>query len=158
MTLPSERIIQNSGLLQSRTLEEFIERQSIEQPLPTHNAFPPTPHALPSIDLHSARHEEQLAAACRDWGFFQIHNHGIPPTLLHRVRAHAHSFFQLPLQQKERAAACRANNFYGYGVAKARTYFPDDWMEAFDMEWKPVLRVRQHVAQVTLPHARFHDF
>ncbi|KAG0589425.1 hypothetical protein KC19_1G020200 [Ceratodon purpureus] len=154
----TEHIIQNSGLLRSRTLEEFVRRQSIEEPLPTHNIFPPTSHALPSIDLHSARPEEQLAVACRDWGFFQIRNHGVPPALLDRLRAHSHSFFELPLQQKERAAACKANNFYGYGVAKARTYFPDDWMEAFDMEWTPVPRVRQHVEQVGLPHTQFHDF
>lgn len=158
MAFPSERIIQNSGLLRSHTLEEFTDRQSIDQPLPMHDAFAPTSQALPCIDLHAAHPEKQLAAACRDWGFFQIRNHGVPLPLLDRLRAHSHSFFQLPLQRKERAAACRANDFYGYGVAKARTYFPDDWMEAFDMEWTPVSRVRQHVERVALPHAQFHDF
>lgn len=156
MSLPSDRILQNSGLLRSRTLDDFHHLQPEESPLPSHNTFSHT--ILPTVDLHSARPDEELAAACRDWGFFQLRNHGIPREVLHRLRAHSHGFFQLPLEQKERAASCSETNFYGYGVAKARTYFPDDWMEAFDMEWTPVCRVRQHLERLQLPQAQFHDF
>lgn len=130
----------------------------MDLPLPSHNMFSASSHTLPTIDLHSAHLGEQVVSACRDWGFFQVHNHGIPPELLNRLRAHAHCFFELPLQQKERVAACKSNNFYGYGVSKARTYFPNDWMEAFDMEWTPISRVRRHVQQVGLAHARYEDF
>jgi gibberellin 20-oxidase len=152
----ANRILLNSGLLQSRTLEEFVLQDS-DQPLPTQNLFSSS-DALPTIDLYCAGAAEQLAAACRDWGFFQIQNHGIPLELLNRLRAHSHSFFELPLEQKERAAACSANNFYGYGIAKGRTYSPNAWMEAFHMEWTPASQVRRHMERIGIPQPQFEGF
>jgi hypothetical protein len=149
MTTPSAAsIIQNSGLLRSHTLADYVNNISHDQP----NISAPTTTTweLPLIDLHSPLAHKSLAAACRDWGFFQLQNHGLPRQVLDGLRTHAHSLFELPLAQKEKAACCEATNFYGYGVVKARTYFPNAWMEAFDMEWTPDRRVRQHVGRIGL--------
>ena len=60
---------------------------------------------------------------------------------LHRLSCRRNSaiptHLQIHVERKEKATCCNATNFYGYGVVKARTYFPNAWMEAFDMEWTP---------------------
>ena len=60
---------------------------------------------------------------------------------LHRLSSRRNSaiptHLQIHVEQKEKTTCCNATNFYGYGVVKARTYFPNAWMEAFDMEWTP---------------------
>jgi hypothetical protein len=43
----------------------------------------------------------KVKAACEDWGFFQLVNHGLPPRLLARVRRVASQFFDLPLVDKQ---------------------------------------------------------
>ena len=159
MTTPSAAsIIQNSGLLRSHTLADYVNNISHEQPNISATTTTSTTWELPLIDLHSPLAHKSLAAACRDWGFFQLQNHGLPRQLLDGLRTHAHSLFQLPLAQKEKAACCNATNFYGYGVVKARTYFPNAWMEAFDMEWTPDRRVRQHVERIGLRGDEFKSF
>jgi isopenicillin N synthase-like dioxygenase len=42
--------------------------------------------------------------ACRDIGFLVIGGHGVPPDLVARTRDTGRAFFDLPLQQKQRAA------------------------------------------------------
>ena len=149
MTTPSAAsIIQNSGLLRSHTLADYVNNISHDQPNISATTTPPW--ELPLIDLHSPLAHKSLAAACRDWGFFQLQNHGLTRQVLDGLRSHARSFFELPLAQKEKAACCNATNFYGYGVVKARNYFPNAWMEAFDMEWTPDRRVRHHVERIGL--------
>ncbi len=55
----------------------------------------------------------QIAEACREWGFFQVTNHGIRLDLIDAVWAKTHAFFALPMQQKERLLRTR-DNPWGY--------------------------------------------
>jgi isopenicillin N synthase-like dioxygenase len=43
---------------------------------------------------------DQVSAACRDWGFFQVVNHGVRGDLIEAVWAEARSFFSLPREEK----------------------------------------------------------
>ncbi|CAL1353280.1 unnamed protein product [Linum trigynum] len=47
--------------------------------------------------------EDELAklhAACRDWGFFQVINHGVAEEVILKMKADVQEFFRLPLQEK----------------------------------------------------------
>jgi len=54
-----------------------------------------------------------VAAACRDWGFFQVTGHGISADLVESVRDCARRFFALPVHEKESILRTR-DNPWGY--------------------------------------------
>ncbi|MCO5547245.1 hypothetical protein L7F22_000690 [Adiantum nelumboides] len=60
----------------------------------------------PAIDLApldtSERHVavSQIGSACRDYGFFQVTNHGVSPSLLGRLLAAADKFYSLPVEER----------------------------------------------------------
>ena len=60
---------------------------------------------------------EKIAAACREWGFFQVVNHGLDDrprgNLLEGVRAQMEAFFGLPRADKEAILRTRENP-WGY--------------------------------------------
>ncbi|KAF8008403.1 hypothetical protein BT93_K2169 [Corymbia citriodora subsp. variegata] len=45
---------------------------------------------------------EKLDAACRDWGFFQLINHGVSCSLLEEVKLGIQEFFKLPMEEKRK--------------------------------------------------------
>lgn len=62
-------------------------------------------------DLHRSVRE-----ACANWGFFQVVNHGVPPSLLAKVQAVSKQFFDLPLETKERLECkLQGDRLLGYG-------------------------------------------
>eukprot|EP00246_Nothoceros_aenigmaticus_P003158 TRINITY_DN14118_c0_g1_i1.p1 TRINITY_DN14118_c0_g1~~TRINITY_DN14118_c0_g1_i1.p1 ORF type:complete len:365 (+),score=62.51 TRINITY_DN14118_c0_g1_i1:45-1097(+) len=40
--------------------------------------------------------------ACKDWGFFQVVNHGVPTALMKQTKELAEEFFALPLEEKQK--------------------------------------------------------
>jgi len=56
----------------------------------------------------------RLSDACKEWGFFQIVNHGIPHSLIDGIKAVAKDFFDLPLEEKQKSAP-QGGNPQGYG-------------------------------------------
>ncbi|XP_027351292.1 protein SRG1-like [Abrus precatorius] len=76
---------------------------------------------IPVIDLALLSYgnkEEllQLDIACKEWGFFQIVNHGIQKELMQRIKDAAAEFFKLPIEEKEKYAM-PSNDIQGYGHA-----------------------------------------
>ncbi|GLJ36466.1 hypothetical protein SUGI_0732310 [Cryptomeria japonica] len=75
-------------------------------------------NSIPVIDM-SILHEntkelEKLASAAQELGFFQVINHGIPGSLMGRMRSVAKGFFQLPMEEKLKY---EMKNNQGYGQA-----------------------------------------
>ncbi|XP_057510911.1 S-norcoclaurine synthase 1-like [Actinidia eriantha] len=58
---------------------------------------------------------EKLHRACKDWGFFQLINHGISETI-EEMKKVTEEFFQLSLEEKMTSAQL-PNNIEGYGQA-----------------------------------------
>ncbi|CAM0144532.1 unnamed protein product [Urochloa decumbens] len=65
-----------------------------------------------------AQEEEasRLRAACEEWGFFQVVNHGVPEQAIEDVKADVEAFFALPLAEKQ-AVAQGPGGIEGYGQA-----------------------------------------
>ncbi|CAO1946478.1 unnamed protein product [Urochloa humidicola] len=80
---------------------------------------------------------EAVAAACRDWGFFQVVNHGVRPELMRAAREAWRGFFRRPLEEKQRYAnSPRTYEGYGsrLGVQKGAVL---DWGDYFFLHIAP---------------------
>lgn len=80
-------------------------------------------NSIPVIDIRQLQHPEtlsQLDEACREWGFFQVINHGIPQDAIDKIFAQAHAFFDLPLETKREISRTRENlwGFYDRELTK----------------------------------------
>ncbi|XP_062181687.1 jasmonate-induced oxygenase 1-like isoform X2 [Phragmites australis] len=72
---------------------------------------------IPVVDLSSPCDPETARAvseACREWGFFQAVNHGVPGELLRRARGVWRGFFHQPMEVKQRYANSPVT-YEGYG-------------------------------------------
>jgi hypothetical protein len=72
---------------------------------------------IPVVDLSSPLDPataRAVSAACREWGFFQAVNHGVPRELLRRARGVWRGFFRQPMEVKQRYANSPAT-YEGYG-------------------------------------------
>ncbi|GLJ27796.1 hypothetical protein SUGI_0545480 [Cryptomeria japonica] len=55
---------------------------------------------LGESDICRQKEMEKIGIACKEWGFFQAVNHGIPQSLLDRMKGIMREFIQLPLEEK----------------------------------------------------------
>jgi isopenicillin N synthase-like dioxygenase len=72
----------------------------------------------------------ELDQACRDWGFFQVVNHGVSQTVLDELRDRMQLFFAMPRDTK-RTIERTAENPLGYFDQELTKNTPD-WKETFD--------------------------
>jgi isopenicillin N synthase-like dioxygenase len=88
---------------------------------------------VPVIDLHDdpVRIVDQIGAACRDWGFFQIVGHGVPTDVIAAVQDTSRRFFALPRDAKRRQLRSQDNpwGFYDRELTKEKR----DRKEIFDI-------------------------
>ena len=83
-----------------------------------------SPHLVKAIDT-----------ACREVGFFTVVNHGVDETLISTVFSHIESFFDLPIQAKEKIEIHKSAYMRGYfseGADKSDGIL-GDVKEGFDM-------------------------
>ncbi|KAJ1412069.1 Oxoglutarate/iron-dependent dioxygenase [Sesbania bispinosa] len=62
---------------------------------------------VPVIDLNKLSSEDaieldKLDYACKEWGFFQLINHGVNPSLVENVKIGVEQFFNLPIEEKKK--------------------------------------------------------
>jgi isopenicillin N synthase-like dioxygenase len=79
---------------------------------------------------------DELAATCRDVGFFYAEHHGIPDELFERARRATLDFFALPRERKDEVHISRSRNHRGYFPAFEENplgAFEKDCKEGFDM-------------------------
>lgn len=97
-----------------------------------------TEDTIPVIDigrLDSPPTLRALDAACRDWGFFQVVDHGIDAALSERLMAVTREFFAQPPAAK-RAVLRDAANPWGY-YDQELTKNKRDWKEIYDLGPQP---------------------
>jgi isopenicillin N synthase-like dioxygenase len=91
------------------------------------------PDSIPVIDigqLHDAETLEALDTACREWGFFQVVNHGIEQDAIDAILSQARDFFRQPTSVK-RSVSRTADNSWGF-YDRELTKNTRDWKEIFD--------------------------
>ncbi|XP_030545671.1 protein SRG1 [Rhodamnia argentea] len=124
----------------TRFVRDMDERPTLE------TAALPLPCEVPVIDLSKLMRGtkdvnnaeiSQLAAACQEWGFFQVVNHSIDLGLLERMEEAANGFFMLPLEEKQKYPMA-PGTVQGYGQAFV---FSDDqkldWCNMFALGIEP---------------------
>ncbi|GJN07474.1 hypothetical protein PR202_ga25308 [Eleusine coracana subsp. coracana] len=101
-------------------------------------------YELPVIDMCrlldpelSATEIQKLGAACRNWGFFQLTNHGVEEAVIREMKDNTVEFFSLPLESK-RAVSVRDNGFEGFGHHYSRANDKLDWAESVILLTQPV--------------------
>ncbi|XP_051137949.1 jasmonate-induced oxygenase 2-like [Andrographis paniculata] len=79
----------------------------------------------------------RVSEACREWGFFQITNHGVRPDLMDRAQHVWREFFHLPMPLKQ-PYANSPKTYEGYGsrlgVEKAAVL---DWSDYYYLHYLP---------------------
>ncbi len=88
---------------------------------------------IPVIDIRQLNAPATLQAldsACRDWGFFQVVNHGIEQRILDTLSERSLAFFTQPKALKQTIART-ADNPWGYFDEELTKNTPD-WKEIFD--------------------------
>ncbi|PIA65319.1 hypothetical protein AQUCO_00100648v1 [Aquilegia coerulea] len=98
--------------------------------------------SVPIIDLMDPNAANLVGNACQTWGVFQVTNHGIPIHLLENLDSEGRRLFQLPTQQKLKAAhrPCISG---GYGRARSRVCSKQMWSERFTIVGSPIEQARQ---------------
>ncbi|KAF5476274.1 hypothetical protein F2P56_008005 [Juglans regia] len=104
------------------------------------------PINIPVIDLQNLFSNDQslcdetlslVSHACREWGFFQIVNHGVSPELMKSARKTWREFFSLPPDVKQEYANS-PTTYEGYGsrlgVQKGAIL---DWSDYFFLHYMP---------------------
>ncbi len=88
---------------------------------------------IPVIDITSLEAPQTLQAlddACRQWGFFQVVNHGIDAQVLETLKQKSLAFFAEPREAKQSIARTEGNP-WGYFDQELTKNTPD-WKEIFD--------------------------
>ena len=93
----------------------------LHSPIPTDGGAAP-----PAISSLLA----EVEAACRDWGFFQVINHGVPSELLDNIMAASKGFFALPAEEKRRVRKDEVNPLGYFDTEHTKNV--RDWKEVFD--------------------------
>ncbi|KAL5054809.1 hypothetical protein RYX36_035491, partial [Vicia faba] len=85
-----------------------------------------------------------LFIACKDWGFFQVVNHGVSSELLEKLKIEIENFFKLPVEEKTKYKI-RQGDFQGYGAVIRSEGQKLDWGDRFFMITNPIQRRKPHL-------------
>lgn len=112
------------------SVQELAKQPIIEVPSryirPDLHSFPIVSAAseIPVIDMskfHSdaSMHSElaRLHSACKNWGFFQLVNHGVSDSLIEKMKAETQKFFNLPIEEKKKRLWQSEEDAEGFGQA-----------------------------------------
>ncbi|MFS7924790.1 putative codeine 3-O-demethylase [Helianthus anomalus] len=139
LVVPSVQELAKEHLIKvpSRYVRPDHEPQVIPSPLPQ----------VPIIDMERLTSKdfvgyelEKLHMACKDWGFFQVINHGISCSLLERVKEETRQLFELPTEEKKKLWQT-PEDLEGFGQAFV-------FSEEQKLDWADIFFL------VTLPHHR----
>ncbi|XP_004983909.1 protein SRG1 [Setaria italica] len=102
-------------------------------------------YELPVVDMarlldpeSSALEIAKLGDACRNWGFFQLTNHGADEGVVQRMKDSTVQFFSTPLESKKKVAV-REKGFEGFGhhYSRASSGHKLDWAESVILITQP---------------------
>ncbi|KAM3284787.1 protein SRG1 [Capsicum chacoense] len=88
---------------------------------------------------------KKLDSACREWGFFQLINHGVSDSVIDKVKKDTQDFFNLPLEDKKKLKQMDGD-MDGYGQAFVVSEDQKlDWADMFFLTINPPYLRKQHI-------------
>ncbi|XP_061340688.1 protein SRG1-like [Gastrolobium bilobum] len=105
---------------------------------------------VPVIDLNKLLSEdatelEKLDHGCKEWGFFQLINHGVNPSLVENVKLGVEEFFNLPMEEKKKLWQ-KPEQMEGFGQLFVLSEEQKlDWADMFSMTTLPLYARRPHL-------------
>ncbi|GLJ26364.1 hypothetical protein SUGI_0507890 [Cryptomeria japonica] len=103
----------------------------------------PADEQVPVIDLNNIETvTSEIHRACKDWGFFQVINHGVPRQLIHTLQFQAAEFFSLPIQEKSKVRRDFSNPFGYYDNELTKNV--RDWKQVFDFACTGTIHLPRH--------------
>ncbi|KAK1360770.1 hypothetical protein POM88_045244 [Heracleum sosnowskyi] len=107
---------------------------------------------LPLIDVSHLYHKDyrnveckrRIADAAKEWGFFQIINHGIPSDVLIRMQSEQRKIFEKPFDEKVnyQKISSSSRSCYRWGNPTAMSLQEFSWSEAFQLTLDDVPSLR----------------
>ncbi|XP_038723415.1 protein SRG1-like [Tripterygium wilfordii] len=117
------------------------------------------PQQIPVIDMHMLKSEEFMNSelqkfhnACKEWGFFQLQNHGVSEELVEKVKKEVQEFFNLPKEEKKKCWQ-QPGDLEGFGQAFVVSEEQKlDWSDMFYIVTLPTQLRKPHLfANLPLP-------
>ncbi|XP_027362714.1 protein SRG1-like [Abrus precatorius] len=109
-------------------------RPEIDPSIFSNSQFSPQ---LPVIDLNQLLSEglkgpelQKLDIACKEWGFFQLINHGVSIELVEDVKRGAKELFNLSMEEKKKLWQ-KPGDMEGFGQMLGYKEGPSDWVDLF---------------------------
>uniref|UniRef100_A0A2N9EK05 Non-haem dioxygenase N-terminal domain-containing protein n=1 Tax=Fagus sylvatica TaxID=28930 RepID=A0A2N9EK05_FAGSY len=87
---------------------------------------------------------EKLHEGCKEWGLFQLVNHGISSSLLEKLNHEVEGLFKLPLEEKMKFKI-RPGDVQGYGTVVRSDSQRLDWGDRVYMIINPIHRRKPHL-------------
>nr|A0A0B6CGH9.1 RecName: Full=Oxoglutarate-dependent flavonoid 7-O-demethylase 1; Short=ObF7ODM1; AltName: Full=2-oxoglutarate-dependent dioxygenase 1; Short=ObDIOX1; AltName: Full=8-hydroxysalvigenin 7-O-demethylase; AltName: Full=Gardenin B 7-O-demethylase [Ocimum basilicum]AJI44435.1 oxoglutarate-dependent flavone 7-O-demethylase [Ocimum basilicum] len=107
---------------------------------------------IPVIDMQALLHPNSFEAelnslhkACKQWGFFQLINHGVEAAVMEKMKLEMQEFFNLPLEEKQKFRQS-ADDMEGYGQSFVVSDEQKlDWADGFSVISLPTYLRKPHL-------------
>ncbi|CAL1400743.1 unnamed protein product [Linum trigynum] len=134
---------------------QFLQQTQTALSVPTPSAaeIPTVDYTLLASPGSGETELQKLHSACKDWGIFQVVNHGMNPEVTEKLRGEIEEFYELPLEWKMKYGV-RAGDGEGYGGGKARANGIRDWGDRLYMTTNPIHLRRPHLLPELPPSLR----
>ncbi|KAG7541532.1 Oxoglutarate/iron-dependent dioxygenase [Arabidopsis thaliana x Arabidopsis arenosa] len=88
---------------------------------------------------------DKLDFACKEWGFFQLVNHGMDSSFLNKFKSDIQDFFNLPMEEKKKLWQ-QPGDIEGFGQAFVVSEEQKlDWADVFFLTMQPVQLRKPHL-------------
>ncbi|XP_044460648.1 protein SRG1-like [Mangifera indica] len=88
---------------------------------------------------------DKLHQACKEWGFFQLINHGVSSSLVEKLKGETQEFFDMPLEEKKKYWQ-REGEIEGFGQAFVVSEEQKlDWADLFFVTSLPIQLRKPHL-------------
>ncbi|KAJ0263306.1 2-oxoglutarate [Hirschfeldia incana] len=141
-----------------KTVPQRYIRSDLDKTEITDESGPRT--EIPVIDLNrlcsstsmASSEIDKLDSACKEWGFFQLVNHGMDSEFLDKVKSEIQDLFNLPMEQKKKLWQ-QPGEIEGFGQAFVVSEEQKlDWSDMFYLTMQPVRSRKPHLfSKLPLP-------
>ncbi|KAL1201175.1 Protein SRG1 [Cardamine amara subsp. amara] len=88
---------------------------------------------------------DKLDLACKEWGFFQLVNHGMDSSFLDKIKSETQDFLNLPMEEKKKLWQ-KPGEIEGFGQAFVVSEEQKlDWADVFFLTMQPVQLRKSHL-------------